>query len=300
MALGMDIKIPRGLYVIAVSGGVDSMVLLDLAVKKPGVNLIVGHFNHGIRADGNKDEALVRKAVRRYGLSLEVGHGGLGSEASEAQARQARYAYLRSVKQHYKARAILMAHHQDDLIETAIINIIRGTGYRGLVSISKNPEVVRPLLKFSKSRILSYARQNSIIWREDASNLEIDYLRNWVRHKLVPKLDQEARAYLLTNIDKVAKTSGEIESLIATISQKIVKGNQISRYDFVMLPPEVGQQLIMRWLKMNGITLIDRKMVDRLAGAIKTAKPGTSFNISENYILKIEKQSAYILQTSSG
>jgi tRNA(Ile)-lysidine synthase len=143
----MKIKIPKGKYVVAVSGGVDSMVLLDLLSRKPGIELVVAHFNHGIRPDANKDEELAVTRSEQLNLPIEVGYGHLGAKCSEEHARKARYAFLQKISLLHNADKIITAHHQDDLIETALINTIRGTGRKGFVSISNNEKVLRPLAR---------------------------------------------------------------------------------------------------------------------------------------------------------
>ncbi|HET7827717.1 MAG TPA: tRNA lysidine(34) synthetase TilS, partial [Candidatus Saccharimonadales bacterium] len=176
----MKIEVPSGKYVLAVSGGVDSMTLLDLLSNLSGVDFIIAHFNHGTREDSDLDEALVTAAAGRYGRLLEIGRGGLGPKASEDTARRARYAFLEAIRQKHGAKKIITAHHQDDLIETALLNILRGTGRRGLSAMADNPDVLRPLLNISKSEIISYVRRQKLAWREDSTNQDTDYLRNYI------------------------------------------------------------------------------------------------------------------------
>ena len=126
--------------------------------------LVVAHFDHGIRQDSLKDELFVSQKASDYELLYEVGHGDLGAATSEAEARDARYAFLNEMKQKHEAADIITAHHQDDLIETALINIIRGTGPKGLVAISRNKNVLRPLLPYPKSEIIAYARAHNLAW----------------------------------------------------------------------------------------------------------------------------------------
>ncbi|HEX6258362.1 MAG TPA: tRNA lysidine(34) synthetase TilS, partial [Candidatus Saccharimonadales bacterium] len=123
-----------GTYVVAVSGGVDSIVLLDMLAGQAGLELIVAHFDHGIRQDSTEDAEFVRAAAQRYSLPFELGQATLGPGASEEAARTARYSFLRSIAKKYQAR-IVTAHHADDVIETIAINVARGTGWRGLVSL---------------------------------------------------------------------------------------------------------------------------------------------------------------------
>src|SRR5665213_4424111 len=108
----MRIEVLPGKYALAVSGGVDSMALLDMLAKKPGVNLVVAHFNHGIRGDSGHDEKLVKQAAAAYGLIFELGAARLGKGASEAAAREARYDFLNRVMKKHQADAIISAHHQ--------------------------------------------------------------------------------------------------------------------------------------------------------------------------------------------
>ena len=163
----MKLDVKPGKYVLAVSGGVDSMVLLDLLSKLPDIELVVAHFNHGIRDDSDEDEGLVIAAAQRYGLPFAVGLGKLGPCTSEDEARQARYAFLEEVQEDFEAGGIITAHHLDDLIETAFLNILRGTNSRGLIAITDNPKITRPILKTSKKSILKYAQEHSLRWRED-------------------------------------------------------------------------------------------------------------------------------------
>lgn len=141
----MRVNILPGKYIVAVSGGVDSTVLLDLLTQKDGVQLVVAHFNHGIRPAANRDEAFVRALAAKYDLPFEVGHGELGPRASEADARQARYSFLKQIEEKHEAYALITAHHQDDMIETALINTVRGTGPKGLIAITASTGVLRPL-----------------------------------------------------------------------------------------------------------------------------------------------------------
>ena len=126
-----QISLPAGRYVVAVSGGVDSMVLLDVVRQMPGVFVVVAHVDHGIRADSHKDRKLVASVCMSHNVQFEYTELHLGPGASEEMARTERYKFLRHIKERYTADAILTAHHSDDLTETALINLIRGTGWRG-------------------------------------------------------------------------------------------------------------------------------------------------------------------------
>lgn len=291
----MKINVKKGKYIVAVSGGVDSMVLLDLLSKKLGLELIVAHFNHGIREDSNNDEMLVRDTAARYGLPFKAGYGRLRAGTSEDKAREARYSYLRSIKKMYEADAIITAHHQDDLIETVLINLLRGTGWRGLTSISANKEVIRPLMNFQKSEIRDYAYKYNIKWYEDFTNQENDYLRNYLRNEALKELNEEKRSNIILNINKVAEISKKLETHTATLSQYINEQDKIDRVLFSLLPYEVGKELIMLWLREKSLSQYDKPTIDRLEVIIRTGKPMTKYNIKNNLWLKLDSKKAKIV-----
>ena len=311
---GIKLDIPTGKYILAVSGGVDSMTLLHLLVQKSQQQatsnkqqaeknqfpvpssqflLVVAHFNHGIRPDSDKDEELVRKAAKKYQLPFEVGYGKLGSTASEETARKARYRFLEQARDKYQAKAIITAHHQDDLLETAIINIIRGSGRRGLTAISENPDVIRPLLDVPKTKIMSYAKRHKLKWREDPTNTDETKLRNYVRRRVVAKLTDQQRRDLLKNIDKVAKINKVENELIATISHQLVKNGEINRSSFSALPIEIGNELTIYWLRERGFLSYTSKLIERLNLAIRAARPNSRHAVSGGLELLVGKHTAH-------
>lgn len=288
-----NIYVKPGRYVLAVSGGVDSMALLDLLNRQPDIELIVAHFNHGIRDDSARDEELVARAAKKHGLGFEVGRGKLGAKASEDAARKARYSFLAGVRDKHGAQAIITAHHQDDLIETAFINILRGSGRRGLSAIKDNPGVIRPLIDVPKEQIVAYAREHSLEWLDDSTNTDTRYLRNYLRLQIVPRLSVSQRAALVKNIDKVAKNKTELDNLIATLSHSITKTNHIDRSKFAMLPVELSSELMAFWLRQQGLRQFDRKTIERLCMGLKTAKPNTELIASKDLVLIIAATSAH-------
>ena len=176
--------------IVAVSGGVDSVVLLDMLVQERQHELIVAHFDHGIRSDSAEDALFVAEITRRYGLPFEMKREELGANASEELARARRYAFLRGVAKKYEA-VIATAHHMDDIAETIAINLTRGTGWRGLAVLAG--DVYRPLLGTTKAELRAYAQEHEISWHEDSTNTSDAYLRNRLR----VKLDDEDRTLQL-------------------------------------------------------------------------------------------------------
>jgi tRNA(Ile)-lysidine synthetase-like protein len=180
-----------GKYVIAVSGGVDSVCLLDvMAQSDRAYELIVAHFDHGMRADSRADAEFVRELSSYYGLKFATERAELAGKG-EAEARAARYEFLERTMVESKATAIITAHHADDRLETSLINALRGTGAAGLVALTDEPNRRRPLLKIPKLDLIGYAQDQKLKWREDSTNESNDYTRNLIRHEVLGGQDWE-------------------------------------------------------------------------------------------------------------
>jgi len=288
----MKVELTPGKYILAVSGGVDSMALLDLLAKKPDLELVVAHFDHGIRPESGQDAQFVEEATKSYGLPFEIAHATLGPKASEAAAREARYAFLEEIRVKHGAKAIITAHHQDDMVETAVINILRGTGSRGLVSIQSNPKVKRPLLGVKKAQILNYAGESHLKWREDATNQQEKYLRNYIRRRVVPKLGVEGRRQLIKNIDKVAEINAISSDIIATLSHQLLKDDKIERQTYASLPTAVSRELLTEWLRQRDLRNFDRRLIERVDTAIRTSADGRLVNIARSLKLYMTPETA--------
>jgi tRNA(Ile)-lysidine synthase len=208
----------KGKYVLAVSGGADSMVLLDLmthASGSRGYELTVAHFDHGLRPDSAQDRRLVERAAAGYGLAFEHHEAHLG-RASEAAARTARYRWLAGVKAGRGADAIVTAHHQDDLVETSLLNLARGTGRRGLAPLHGGT-VLRPLLAVTRRQLREYAGSRSLSWREDATNADTTNPRNYLRHRLLARAPAGWHAAYLANIEQLAALNNSINQSLASV-----------------------------------------------------------------------------------
>ena len=182
---------------VAVSGGVDSMVLASL-MHGSGYRMAVAHCNYQLRgADSDLDEKLVRDwcAQRQIPFhSKKVPTQRLAAETNDSVqmvARKARYAFFSQMMKEHGYVITALAHNLDDRIESLLINVLRGTGFRGLQGMpSRRKGLIRPLLGVSKQEIRAHAEKAAIPFREDASNTQTYYLRNWVRLRLLPMLNQ--------------------------------------------------------------------------------------------------------------
>ena len=202
--------------ILAVSGGIDSMVLLERFFRDDPENIVVAHFNHGTRTSADLDEQFVFSRCKELGIPFETMKVMLGEGVSEELARQKRYDFLYHVANKYGG-GIYTAHHLDDLIESVTINLIRGTGWRGLTPFSDN-RIHRPFIEmgFYKTDILRFAAENKVLFREDPTNSTDDYLRNRVRSKLLimPRAEKER---LIDFYKRQAVIRHEIEGLCESL-----------------------------------------------------------------------------------
>ncbi len=187
-----------GPVVVAVSGGIDSVVLLDLLSTR--VNpLHVCHVNYGLRGeDSEADEAFVRDLAARYGAPLHIHHENPRATSSSVQAgaRRIRYAFFDRIAHQIGSTIVAVGHNLDDQAESVLLSLFRGAGPRGLRGMQARRRLartgqvmlVRPLLTFDRSQIAGWAQENGLVWREDTSNTGTSYKRNALRHKLFPVL----------------------------------------------------------------------------------------------------------------
>ena len=275
-----------GKYIVAVSGGVDSVVLLDILRQEPGLELLVAHFDHGMRSDSSEDREFVEDLAESYGLPFIHEEGRLGIGASEATARAARYKFLHKVRQSNGAAAIITAHHQDDVLETAIINLLRGTGRKGLTSLQSRADIVRPLLSFPKSALLTYAKRTPLVWHEDSTNQNLDYLRNYVRQKILPRLGDEGRAQLLEIINQTRDINDELDGLLELLSD----GGGLKRNFLNQLPHPVAREVMAGWLRQRAVGNFGSKTLERLVVAAKTASAGQVFPVLGGYFMEVKRR----------
>lgn len=186
---GLTKKTP---FILAISGGVDSCVLLHI-LAQAGYHGTLAHVNFGLRGDdSNKDEQLVRQLALGYQWSIEVYDASeemktISGESIQMAARRIRYNWFTQLAQKLQAKNVLLAHHADDQVETFFIRLLRGSGSEGLSAIKTGDGFyLHPLLTISKGEILEYATNNQLVWREDQSNYSSTYLRNAIRLKGLP------------------------------------------------------------------------------------------------------------------
>src|SRR5437667_238282 len=182
-----------GSAVLAVSGGPDSVALLDLMLavaRERGLSLVVAHADHGIRADSRTVGQSVGELARRSGLPFELGELELGPGATETAARRARYAWLALVQRRHAARYLVTAHHADDQVETILLRVLKGSGPAGLAGMPARGRggIVRPLLPFSRAELAVHVAERGLAFHDDPANRDPRHLRSWLRVTLLPQL----------------------------------------------------------------------------------------------------------------
>ena len=225
-------------FLLAVSGGVDSVVLCDLYYKA-GYNFFIAHCNFQLRGqESERDEHFVKMLGEKYGKEVFIRR--FDTEAYVAKkkvsiqvaARDLRYDWFRSLAHEQEAQQIVTAHHADDNIETVVMNFFRGTGLRGLIGMDAEfSSIFRPLLPFRKRDILAYAQENNLAFVEDSSNASNKYTRNYFRNELLPAVEKvfpEAEENILRNIERLRQVQQVYDHAIIAHKKKLIelKGNE--------------------------------------------------------------------------
>lgn len=291
---------------VALSGGVDSMVLAEL-FRRGGYDIAFAHCNFHLRGkESDGDEYFVREYAERVGVKLFVRQFDTldfvenNKVSVEMAARELRYAWFNDLI-NANEQLLALAHHADDQIETFFINLLRGSGIKGLKAMQpRNGMYIRPLLWASREEIKKFAIENGIQWREDSTNNDTVYLRNKIRHELMPVFDSikpEAREKILESVNHLASENQLYRELLKEkISQiETVDGvlHSIPKRHFERSEAEsrnpLGLQLLFEWIRDFGFSFSQCESI--LASL--DSEPGKEF-YSANYQLVIEKETIEI------
>ena len=220
---------PGETVIAALSGGADSCALLDLLATLPDfpLRLIAAHLNHGLRgAESDADEDFCRNMAERYGIRFESRQVNVAERADrqglnlEEAGRQARIDFFREIRVTFGARCVALGHHADDQAETVLMRLLRGSGMTGLAGMhyANDFDHIRPLLAITRAEIEHHLTARNLPWREDASNRDTTFLRNRIRHELLPLLEQYNSAIR----DRLAATAAIIDqdnNLLASLTK---------------------------------------------------------------------------------
>lgn len=217
---------PNSRGVVAVSGGVDSVVLLNLLIavsKMFNLSLGIAHFNHKTRAkESDEDEQFVKRRAEENGFTFYCSalsqQPSDSMESWESYARRFRYEFLEKTRIEGNYNWVATGHHADDQTETLLMRIIEGSGIRGLTGIQERHHyVIRPMLLFSKEQIVGYAREKNLMYRDDPTNIDTKFDRNYIRHELIPGIRKLNPGFVFS-MSRLAENIGEFDHLI----QKLV------------------------------------------------------------------------------
>ena len=287
--------ITKGDHVIcAVSGGADSVALLFgmyLLREKLGITLSAAHFNHHLRgAESDRDEQFVREFCDRYDIPLEVGSAQVvaGKKGLEAAAREARYTFFATL--HGK---IATAHTADDNAETVLMHLVRGTGLRGLGGISPvNGNVIRPMLTVTRQEVLIFLEEYCLTFVEDSSNAGDDFLRNRLRHRVIPLLKEE-NPQLAENLSHMAmELRADADALECT-------GDLPTVTELKSMSAPLRGRAIIHFLKENGVSEPERSHIHAVEALIFSDKPSARADLPGGVTVAREYDRLVVLERKS-
>ena len=262
---------PGDTVICAVSGGADSVALLFgmyLLKEKLGIILEAAHFNHHLRgAESDRDEAFVRQFCDHYEIPLTVGEGEIvpGKKGLEAAAREARYAFLRSL-----SGKIATAHTADDNAETVLMHLVRGTGLKGLGGIAPvNGKVIRPMLNITRRQVEAFLQEYCLSFVEDSSNGGDDFLRNRLRHHVMPLLTKENPRFA-ENTSAMAQRLRQDEAALAEVAayETLPDIEALKKMD-----PAIRSRVLERFLKECGVREPEAEHIALAEGLVFSDNP---------------------------
>lgn len=288
---------------VAVSGGCDSVVLLHLfRFRAPDLRLTAAHLDHAMREGSAGDACWVAGLCRAWSIPLLYERAAPGLR-SEADARRARYRFLRHAARTADATHIATAHQADDQAETVLFRVLRGTGLAGLRGITPaHPSgLVRPLLPFWRREIEAYARRNDLRWREDPTNRSLAPARNRIRHEILPRIERTvapgARRSLVRLADAARESERVREALVAPLERALVRreGDDLilARRELRDYDPALGPVLLRNLLRRFG-TVLDRAGTRTALQFISGAPSGRQLQLPGGIRISTEFDSARI------
>ena len=306
----------NGKLILALSGGIDSMVLADMLLQAKA-EFVLAHCNFHLRGEeSDGDEQFVRDYAERKGLTIYVKQFDTLNYAEEHKlsiemaARELRYAWFEELRQQLQYDYIVVAHHADDQLETFFINVLRGAGIRGLKGMQPvNGHIIRPLFDVPRVEIQQYAEEHQLQWREDHTNAETLYLRNKIRHELLPVIDsisKEGRASILKSMSHLASENELYRELVREkLSQMVaplrganscvgsdatdlasLRDAESFRFSLNFPLSTLHFPLLFEWLRDYGF---NSDQVHFIHEALNNGQPGTSF-FSPTHRVTIERE----------
>lgn len=259
----------------AVSGGADSVALLFgmyLLREKFQFDLSAAHFNHHLRSEeSDRDAEFVQEFCRGYGIPLVLGNAQVrpGKKGLEAAAREARYAFLRSLP-----GKVATAHTADDNAETLLMHLIRGTGLKGLGGIApRNGSVIRPMLNITRQEVEAFLQEYHLPHREDSSNASDAFLRNRLRHHVMPLLQMENPGVSLAISAAALRLRQDEEYLQSQLEKELPPVSVLAQ-----MPPALQSRYLENFLKQNGVPEPEQVHISAARELLYSDKPSARMN----------------------
>jgi tRNA(Ile)-lysidine synthase len=285
---------------VAFSGGMDSvaltLALIELKSFLKLKRLALAHINHGIREESDKDEEFALEFAKKKGLEIFIQRLKIkkmvqeSRENLEALARELRYKALRSIKDGEGFDMIATAHHLNDLVETIILWLVRGSGLEGLTGFDeKANDLVRPLYWVTKEEIKAFVLSRKENWVEDSTNYDVKYSRNRIRHRVLPELksiNPRLEGSLLRLRDILKEENAFIHQQTLMALKKCAEGNALRRRELRSLHPAIQRRLLSIWLGIKDFRKIEQ--------ALCLVDKGGSVYLGEGKVLKSEGEYLYL------
>lgn len=280
--------------IIGLSGGVDSMVLCDILLlykRAVSFRLFAAHMDHRLRDESAEDALFVAAYCDRNNIPLYTCDADVNAEAKKAKvsietaARYMRHGFFRTVLNEHLGARLALAHHMNDMAETILMRLIRGSSLDGLSPMpSKDKHIIRPLMCLTREEVMSYAKDNKLSWREDKSNTDTKYTRNYIRHELMPRIEENLNPSVVHTLCNQAKSFKEDKDFVNIMAKEAVEkatktdnGFMLGDEDFMYLNPSIRKRAIKILLNKLGkktdlyeknITSIDSLFSKRRTGAV--------------------------------
>jgi len=294
---------PDSRYLIGVSGGRDSIVLLHRLLDLGYCKLTVCHLNHQLRGRSSQaDFRFVEKLVATWNKK-SVGHVDFEPASAdvralakrnktsiEAAAREARYSFFAEVAKRRRSHTVFLAHHADDLVETFLINLFRGAGATGLAAMREvstrriedvDLTIVRPLLSVWRDEIDTYVRERRLKFREDVSNKNLAPLRNRIRRRIIPYLEKTLGRSIRQNIWRTAVIAAEEENWIESQLPNAM-GIDLSVKELRKRPLAYQRRQILKWLRGQNVSEIGFEVIERVRSLLDPATRVAKVNLAQD------------------
>jgi len=289
---------PGGRYLIGVSGGRDSVVLLHQLLDFGYKKLVVCHFNHKLRGRSSEADArFVEQLAARHSLDFAIGSADVRALSSqykisiETAGREARYRFFASVAKQKRSRKIFLAHQADDLVETFLINLFRGAGMSGLGSIRElssrkvgnvDLTIVRPILQIWRSDIDKYVRAHRLKFREDASNSDLAPLRNRIRRRVIPYLEKAFGRSIRKNIWRTAIIAAEEENFFEALLPEELDLTALAVAPLRKMPPAIQRRMLRKWLQATAVPNIGFDLIERIRLLLENSNRVAKTNLPQD------------------